>query len=49
VIGTVALLSLLLSLVRPIEAVTRRILPKAPGATGSVSEMESRQRALADR
>ncbi len=44
-IGTVALLSLLLSLVRPIEAVTRWILPKGSGATGGVSEMGIRQRA----
>ncbi len=39
------LLRLLLPFIRPIEAVTRRILPKGLGATGGVSEMESRQRA----
>ncbi len=37
------LLRLLLPLVRPIEAVTRWILPKGSGATGSVSEMEIRR------
>ncbi len=37
------LLRLLLPLVRPIEAVTRWILPKGSGATGGVSEMEIRR------